>query len=94
MKTMIQKSNIPNSLRCRREHAGLRQCDVAKALGLVSSDRISHWEKGVAVPNIVNLFKLSVLYNVPPQKLYEELFMAVEHEILKAASPHAGNSVD
>ena len=83
---MTYSNYVPNNLRPLREQAGLRQLDVANALGLVSSDRISHWEIGWAVPNIVNLFKLSVLYKVPPQKLYEQLFQTVEDEMRHAAS--------
>jgi transcriptional regulator with XRE-family HTH domain len=83
---MIQTNNIPNNLRSHRKQAGLSQLDVAKVLGLVSSDRISHWENGSAVPHIVNLFKLSVLYKVPPEILYKELFQSVEHEVLQPIS--------
>jgi len=75
---MTTTNQFQNNLRFHRTQAGLLQSDVAKRLGLVSTDRISHWEKGSAVPNIVNLFKLSALYRVPPEKLYPELFQAAE----------------
>lgn len=78
--TMPNKQVFPNNLRVLRIQAGLRQCDVAQALGFVRTDRISHWEKGVAVPHLVNLFKLAVLYNVAPQVLYAELFAQIEWE--------------
>jgi DNA-binding XRE family transcriptional regulator len=92
MDTMTRTNRIPNKLRQYREQAGLRQHDIAKALGMVSSDRISHWENGVAVPNIVNLFKLSVLYCVPPHELYGELFRTLENQLLKPGSSNNGTT--
>lgn len=65
-------------LRFYRKQAGLRQVDVAARLGLTSTDRISHWEKGKTFPHLVNLFKLSVLYKVPAQELYEEFFKTIQ----------------
>lgn len=71
-------TTISNNLRFHRERVGLRQIDIARLLGLQSSDRISHWEHGVAMPSVVNLFKLAVIYQVSPQELYSELFRAIE----------------
>ena len=67
----------PNSLRECRERLGLRQCDIATMLGHASHDRISHWEKGFALPGIINLFKLSKIYGIPPERLYHELYHSV-----------------
>ena len=64
---------IPNNLRRHRKQAGLRQVDVADKLGFKSADRISKWEKGQAIPNIVNLFKLVLIYQTPAEELYWEL---------------------
>ncbi len=60
--------------------AGLRQRDVASLLQLDCADRLSKWENGKAIPNVVNLFKLSLLYKVPPQELYGNLFTLIEIE--------------
>ena len=68
-----QKEIAPNNLKKLRLAHGLRQCDVAKLIGLAYPDRISHWEKGTAVPGIVNLFKLSRLYKVTPDQLFPSL---------------------
>src|ERR1022692_308894 len=70
--TMTTKQPIPNMLRFYRKQAGLRQVDVAAKLGFTSYDRISHWEKGSAFPNVTNLFRLAALYKVPAQELYAE----------------------
>jgi len=68
---------MSNDLRSRRKAAGLLQSDVAQALGLDCADRISHWENGTAMPNIINLFKLAAIYGVKPHELYPELFELV-----------------
>jgi transcriptional regulator with XRE-family HTH domain len=73
---MKTKNIVPNKLLERRKYLGFTQRQVANMLGFVSEDRISHWEKGVAVPHLVNLFRLSKLYGVLPQELYPELLEA------------------
>jgi transcriptional regulator with XRE-family HTH domain len=52
---------------------GIRQIDVALMLGLASSDRISHWGKGLALPSVINLFKISAIYGVRAEDLYPDL---------------------
>jgi transcriptional regulator with XRE-family HTH domain len=79
--TMIIQQTIPNTLRAHRKQAGLRQLDVAYKLGFKTTDRISQWENGLNFPHMVNLFKLSALYKVPPQELYRELFQMVGSQV-------------
>ena len=78
---MTHKQPISNSLRFHRKQACLRQLDVARVLGLGSTDRISRWEKGSTFPHVVNLFKLFALYKVPPHQLYEELYQAIQMKV-------------
>jgi transcriptional regulator with XRE-family HTH domain len=73
--------NNKNNLRDIRVGLGLKQIDVAGILGHASSDRISHWEKGAAFPSVVNLFKLSLVYHVPPEQLYEDLYKSLDNEL-------------
>jgi transcriptional regulator with XRE-family HTH domain len=73
-----------NSLRFHRTNAGLRQTDVARLLGLDCADRLSRWENGLAVPSIVNLFKLATVYKVEPRELYGELYQSITNEQLRA----------
>jgi hypothetical protein len=54
---------------------------VANILGHASPDRISHWEKGVAFPGMVNLFKLSLIYRVRPEQIYENLYKSLSDEL-------------
>lgn len=64
----------PNSLRRHRKNAGLRQREVARTLGLKTPERISKWENGAALPKPWSLMKLAVLYHVPPQELFDEMY--------------------
>jgi transcriptional regulator with XRE-family HTH domain len=73
--------NNKNNLRDIRVSLGLKQTDVAQMLGHASPDRISHWEKGVAFPGVVNLFKLSLTYRVPPEQLYADLYTSLAGEL-------------
>jgi transcriptional regulator with XRE-family HTH domain len=70
-KSMMYKEQIKaNKLKTIRLTLGFNQVDVAKKLGMKSSDRISHCELGKAIPNIINLFKLCKLYKVTPAEIY------------------------
>jgi transcriptional regulator with XRE-family HTH domain len=70
-----------NNLRDIRVSLGLKQTDVAAMLGHASPDRISHWEKGVAFPGVVNLFKLSLIYRVPPEQMYADLYQSLANKL-------------
>jgi len=80
----IRQFRIQNGLRRARKIAGLSQRDVAKRLGMSSTDRISRWEKGTATPNIKNLFRLCILYKVSPTELYDDYF----EELIKELGPN------
>ena len=79
MKTKLYPIVYPNSLRRYRKAAGMRQLDVACALGLNGCERISKWENGAADPNVDNLFRLLVLYKVTPRELYPGKWQAMEN---------------
>ena len=66
-----------NNLREIRLKRGLRQLDVVCILGFTTTDRLSHWEKGQALPNIINLFKLALIFQVPPESLYPEMMQSL-----------------
>jgi len=77
----MNQDNITNNLKSFRKKLGLRQIDVAAMLGHASSDRISHWEKGMSVPSLVNLFKLTVIYKTSPQELYDEMHASIVRDL-------------
>jgi transcriptional regulator with XRE-family HTH domain len=76
---------IPNSLRFYRKRAGLTQQEVAQILGLGKrgDDSIMRWEKGYRLPNVINWFKLSILYKVSPEELYTEFFKEMGKDFAK-----------
>lgn len=87
---MTTKTTVPNNLFAHRKQAGLLQSDVAKALGLDCINRISRWERGIAMPSVANLFKLARLYGVKPEELYNELFNQAEVELEKVRTVFRG----
>jgi len=60
---------------------GYTQEDVAWLLGHKSVSRISKWEKGVSMPNIKNLLKLSYLYRTLADQLYFDLSRELRIEL-------------
>jgi transcriptional regulator with XRE-family HTH domain len=69
---------MANNLKKYRNRLGLRQLDIACKLGFNSTAQLSHWEKGFAVPSLINLFKLAALYNVAPHELYPKLYNSIK----------------
>ena len=69
-----------NKLLDLRSKKGIRQQDLADKLGMCVTDRISHWEKGTAIPSIINLFRLCAVHEVLPHELYPELFEKIVSE--------------
>jgi transcriptional regulator with XRE-family HTH domain len=76
MKTKIYPITYPNTLRRHRKASGLRQHEVARALGLNGCERISKWENGHSIPKGKSLFKLAALYHVPLQQLFSEIYQS------------------
>jgi transcriptional regulator with XRE-family HTH domain len=74
---MPKLQKYPNSLRKHRKSAGLRQHEVARALGLNTCERLSKWENGHSIPALWSLFRLDMLYHVPPQELYDEMYRSI-----------------
>ncbi len=72
---------IPNTLRKYRRASGLKQQDVAAMLGIKSSSRISRWEKGEGIPNLVNAMKLAILYRSMVDSLFVDLLHNLREEM-------------
>lgn len=77
------KSKIPNCLKKYRRIRGLKQKEVAKILGIKSASIISRWEKGVCLPNTLNLFRLSVLYRTMSDALFIDLTRDLRDDLRK-----------
>lgn len=76
-----RKINISNNLRAFRTASGYTQKQVAGYLGFHSQDRISYWESGSNLPNLINLLKLSNLYRATVLQLYPDLNEQISDEI-------------
>lgn len=77
------KRPILNSLRKHRKFMRYKQKDVARLLNLHDTSQISRWEKGLSIPNAINLFKLSIIYRTFPNQLYVDLVVELRHEVIK-----------
>jgi transcriptional regulator with XRE-family HTH domain len=75
---MADETFVANNLRKCRKDAGLLQREVAQILKMDCADRISHWENGIAMPSVVNLFRLAIIYKVLPHELYPGLYQVLQ----------------
>lgn len=71
-----------NRLREFRLSKGLTLWQVAKLFDKRCEDRLSEWERGLRMPNVLNLLKLCEIYEKTLQEIYpkkiEELHQEVE----------------
>ena len=79
----VEYKKIPNNLRKYRKAIGLEQKDVARILNLKSASMISRWEKGVCLPSLINVFKLSGLYSVLVDALFFPLIRMIKRKIME-----------
>lgn len=69
---MIDKLHFGKRIAILRRKTGLSQTDLAEKLG-VTSQAVSKWECGNAVPDIDLLLELSHLYNVTVNEMLEDI---------------------
>ncbi len=63
----------PNKLKEHRIKSGYTQKQVAKMLQMQCEDRLSHWERGQAMPSVLNVLKLSKIYSAKVEEIYNFL---------------------
>ncbi|MBM3210617.1 helix-turn-helix transcriptional regulator [Candidatus Poribacteria bacterium] len=85
---------IPNCLKKYRKIRGLRQKDVAKILGIKSASMVSRWEKGLCMPNTLNLFKLAILYRTIADALFIDVLRALRDDVHKAEEKVLNTSIN
>ena len=68
---MINKIHFAKRMSQLRHRTGLSQTELAKRLG-VTSQAVSKWERGTAIPDIETLLELSHLYNISVNGLLED----------------------
>lgn len=74
---MVNKNHFGKRISVLRRKAGLSQADVAEKLG-VTSQAVSKWECGNAIPDIDLLLELSHLYHVSINDLLEDIDLLYE----------------
>jgi DNA-binding XRE family transcriptional regulator len=79
-----QKGIHNNQLRKLRHEFELRQTDMADVMGFEVIDRICHWERGRAVPGLINTIRLCALFGKNLKELYPDLYKQIEEEILES----------
>ena len=62
---------------------GYKQIEVARLCGMKNTSRLSLWERGDSIPSIINLLKLSIVYQTLPTEFYFELYLDLKVEIQK-----------
>ena len=77
----VEFKKIPNNLRRYRKAVGLKQKDVAEILNLKSAGMISRWEKGICLPSLINVIKLSGIYSVLVDALFFSLIRLIKRKI-------------
>ncbi len=70
-----------NNLWTFRRQNGLSQKRVAYFLGHKTSSQLSHYERGVKHPNLVNTLKLEIIYHTPVAFLFDGLYRKLKEEI-------------
>ena len=78
-----QREKYNNCLRKYRKARGLNQQDVAEILGIKSTSMISRWEMGVCLPDLLNAFKLAVVYRTMVDALFIDQLRDLREHILE-----------
>lgn len=76
----MEKSRYPNRLRSFRRKNMYSQKKVARLLGFQTTSTLSRWERGAAVPPLMQVFRLARLYHTEPQELFPELWEDIRTE--------------
>lgn len=74
---MVNKTHFGKRISVLRRKAGLSQTDLAEKLG-VTSQTVSKWERGNAIPDIDLLLELSYLYRVSINDMLEDIDLLYE----------------
>jgi transcriptional regulator with XRE-family HTH domain len=77
----MENSRFPNRLKKYRRLFCFSQKEVAMLLGLKDTSPLSRWEKGVSLPGLIHLFRLSRIYKALPTEMYLDLWQHISKEI-------------
>jgi transcriptional regulator with XRE-family HTH domain len=79
----VDFKKIPNNLRKYRKAVGLKQKEVAEILNLKGAGMISRWEKGICLPSLIYVIKLSGIYSVLVDALFFPLIRLIKRKIME-----------
>src|ERR1017187_6068702 len=71
----MENCRFPNRLKKYRRLFCFSQKEVASMLGLKDTSPLSRWEKGISLPGLMHLFRLSQIYKTMPCEMYVKLLM-------------------
>lgn len=77
----VKSAPLFNRLRKYRKARGLKQCEVARILGLADHSSLSRWEHGVCLPSVNNLFRLAALYHILIDAMYIDTLRQIREEM-------------
>ena len=80
------KNKYPNNLVHYRRRMRLTQEQVAQLLGHRSRNALSSLESGVSLPKLRTALQLGIIYRVPVDFLYHDLYIAFREEIRERES--------
>ncbi len=78
----LRKKIVGKFLRERRIKAGLTQMDVANTLQYSTAQFISNWERGISMPPLETLPKISSMMKVPAKDLID-VMSRYQEQLLK-----------
>ncbi len=77
----MRKKASANNLWAYRKKNGHTQKRVAHFLDHKTSSQLSHYERGIKYPNLVNALKLEIVYRVPVAFLFNDLYGKLREDI-------------
>lgn len=78
----LRKKIVGKFLRERRVKAGLTQMEVAQELRYSTAQFISNWERGISMPPMETLPKLSNMMKIPPRD-FIDVMSKYQEQVLK-----------
>jgi transcriptional regulator with XRE-family HTH domain len=67
------ENKYPNKLRELRIQNQMTLREVTKNLNLKSENRLCRWERGQSYPSLMNIMKLSKMYQVLVEEIYQNM---------------------
>jgi transcriptional regulator with XRE-family HTH domain len=76
----MEKGRYPNKLKHFRHSKSYSRKKVARMVGLADPSQLSKWERGVVLPNLMQVFLLAQIYQTHPHELFDDLWKQVGAE--------------